>query len=65
MRRNAITAFPSPSAEPAPIVAPRDVPYPGIICVHVDATDTDRRIFNARQAIPVVRAGPTTLLYPK
>ncbi|MEG3164777.1 peptidase M61 [Sphingomonas sp. PB2P19] len=60
-----MTMFPKPFAEPVPIVSPQDVPYPGTLRVQVDATDTDRRIFNARQTIPVARAGLTTLLYPK
>jgi hypothetical protein len=42
--------------------APRDVAYPGIIALNVDATDIDRRIFRITQKIPVVRSGPLTLL---
>ena len=55
-----------PIAPPTPpIAAPQDVPYPGVMRLQVDATDIDRRIFRARQTIPVSRAGPMTLLYPK
>ena len=55
--------------QPAPaspaIEAPRDVPYTaGPIQIFVDATDTDRRIFEVRQTLPVDRAGPLTLHYP-
>ena len=55
--------------KPAPatptLVAPRDVDYPGVMRVAVDATDLDRHIFDVRQSIPVAQAGPMTLLYPK
>lgn len=55
--------------QPAPFVdtipPPRDVAYPGTMTVDVDATDTVRGIFRVRQAIPVAKAGPMTLLYPK
>jgi predicted metalloprotease with PDZ domain len=57
--------LPQPSPEPAPIASPQDVPYPGLIRLEVDATDVERRIFHARQRIPVARSGPMTLLYPK
>ncbi|GAM97584.1 PDZ domain family protein [alpha proteobacterium U9-1i] len=50
---------------PAPIAAPRDVAYPGVITLEVDATDVQRGIFSARQLIPVTQAGPMTLLYPQ
>src|SRR5258706_4344998 len=49
---------------PAGISAPRDVAYPGSIQLNVDATDTDRHIFNIRERIPV-RAGESVLLYPQ
>jgi len=65
-RRDASAAspLPRPTAEPPPIVEPRDVPYPGLIRLEVDATDTARGILSVRQTIPV-RAGCLTLLYPK
>lgn len=56
---------PQPFPDSTPIVSPSDVPYPGVIRVSVDATDLDRRIFTARQTIPVPQAGAMTLLYPK
>lgn len=58
-------ALPTPKPQPAPIRSPRDVPYPGIIELAVDATDTDRGILQARLILPVAEAGPLTLLYPK
>src|SRR5262245_8741971 len=56
---------PQPAAMPAAIAAPRDVAYPGVIRLHVDATDTERHIFRVRQTIPVAAAGPMTLLFPR
>ncbi|MFN3816990.1 M61 family metallopeptidase [Brevundimonas sp.] len=53
-----------PRALPA-IPAPAAQPYPGVIRHHVDATDTERKIIRVRQTIPVTRAGPMVLLYPK
>jgi predicted metalloprotease with PDZ domain len=59
----------SEGPQPAPanpeIAAPRDVAYPGVIRLQVDATDTDRRIFRVREIVPVSGPGPITLLYPK
>ena len=55
--------------EPVPITdsipAARDIPYPGTMTLHVDATDTERAIFRVEQTIPVAGPGPLTLLYPK
>ncbi len=47
------------------VPAPKDVPYPGVIQLHVDATDLDHRVFRVRESIPVAAPGRTTLLYPK
>ena len=44
---------------------PRDVPYPGAIALHVDATDVDHGVFRVSETIPVTRAGRVTLLFPK
>jgi predicted metalloprotease with PDZ domain len=49
----------------APIPAPRDAPYPGVISLDMDATDIDRRIVSVKQTIPVAVAGPLVLLYPE
>lgn len=43
----------------------RDIPYPGTMTIHVDATDTERGIFRVEQTIPVAEAGRMTLLYPE
>jgi len=55
---------PQPTSQPAPVPEPRDEPYCGVLRLEVDATDVVRRIYRARQIIPVV-PGPTMLLYPK
>ncbi len=49
----------------APIPAPRDVAYPGVIRLEMDATDIDRRIVSVKQTIPVTGPGPLVLLYPE
>ncbi|CAN5457710.1 M61 family metallopeptidase [soil metagenome] len=54
---------PLPMADTIP--APQDIPYPGTITLHVDATDTERGIFVAKETIPVTKAGPMTLLFTK
>ncbi len=43
----------------------RDVPWPGVISLAVDATDVTHGIFGVSETIPVTAAGPLTLLYPK
>jgi predicted metalloprotease with PDZ domain len=58
-------SLPQPSPIPNRIPASRDIPYPGTLSIHVDATDTARAIFRVRQTIPVANAGPLTLLYPE
>ena len=55
--------------QPLPIVsaipAARDIPFPGTMRLHVDATDIDQHVFRVRQSIPVVAAGRITLLMPQ
>lgn len=55
--------------EAVPIVdtipAARDVAFPGVISIVVDASDNTRGIFSISETIPVAKAGPLTLLYPK
>lgn len=51
-----------PAAVGAQIPAPRDVPYPGVIQLHVDATDVDRRVLRVKETFPVAAPGRTTLL---
>ena len=43
----------------------RDVRYPGVMTLHVDASDTLRGIFGVRQTIPVPAPGRLTLRYPQ
>lgn len=58
---------PGPRPLPMPPAVPeaKDVPYPGVMKLTVDATDLDRRIFRVKQVIPVGKAGPMVLLYPE
>jgi predicted metalloprotease with PDZ domain len=49
----------------APIPAARDVAYPGVIKLDVDATDIDRRIVSIKETIPVTGPGPMVLFYPQ
>ncbi|WP_427791931.1 M61 family metallopeptidase [Brevundimonas diminuta] len=49
----------------APIPAAKDVAYPGVIKLDVDATDIDRRLIQVRQTIPVSGPGPLVLFYPQ
>jgi len=64
MNAAAAWAEPHGAPMPPPIIAPQDTAYPGVISLEVDATDTARGIFRAREVIPV-SAGPLTLLYPE
>jgi predicted metalloprotease with PDZ domain len=59
--RSAPQPLPLPPATPAA----RDIPYPGVIRLAVDATDIERRIFRVRETVPVAKAGPMTLLYTR
>jgi predicted metalloprotease with PDZ domain len=58
----------SPAPQPAPlppaIPTPVDKPYPGMISVQVDLTDTIRGVVSVHETIPVA-SGPLTLLYPQ
>ena len=47
-------------------IAPaRDIPWPGVIKLSVDASDNTRGIFRVTETIPISTPGPLTLLYPK
>ncbi len=59
------SVMPQPLDLPAPISAPQDVPYPGVIRLQVDATDVSRHIFEVRETIPVRGGETVTLLYPQ
>lgn len=56
---------PQPLPLPPSIAAAQDVPYPGVIRLHVDATDIARHIFRFRESIPVTGGASLTLLYPQ
>lgn len=43
---------------------PRDVAWPGVLRIDVDARDIGRRIFKVKATIPA-KPGPLTLLYPQ
>ena len=62
-------AEPSPGPQPAQpspgIPSAQDTPYPGLIRLDVDASDTARRIVRVKETIPVAGPGPLTLLYPQ
>ncbi|MBS0295230.1 MAG: peptidase M61 [Proteobacteria bacterium] len=60
----------SPGPQPAPPNRPtpaaRDVPYPGVVKLSVDATDTQRRIVRIHETVPVPKgAHEMVLLYPQ
>ncbi|HVJ28847.1 MAG TPA: peptidase M61, partial [Gammaproteobacteria bacterium] len=63
----AIGGAAQPRGEPLPvaIAEPRDVAYPGVIGLDVDASDVARGIFRVRERVPVPQAGALTLLYPE
>ncbi|MGA2951034.1 MAG: peptidase M61 [Caulobacteraceae bacterium] len=58
-------SLPQPAPMPPPIEAPKDVPYPGLLKLAVDATDLGHGIFSVRERVPVAGPGPFTLLFPK
>jgi len=62
----ALAASPGPVPGPTvpQIAAPQDRPYPGVIRLSVDASDTDRRIVHVHEIVPVA-GGEVTLLYPQ
>jgi len=64
------SAFASPgpvALEPTPpIPPPRDIAYPGVLTLDVDATDTDRRIVSVHETIPLAGSdADVVLLYPE
>jgi predicted metalloprotease with PDZ domain len=56
-----------PVAQPIVDTIPpaRDVAWPGVISLSVDASDKMRGIFSVRESILLGASGPLTLLYPK
>jgi predicted metalloprotease with PDZ domain len=61
----AISQVPRSAPEPIPAIsnipAARDMPYPGTIELHVDATDVQRGLFRVTETVPVP-AGQTDLI---
>ena len=53
-----------PFVDTHPRAAPT-CPIPARCRIDVDATDTVQGIFRVKETIPVAKAGPMTLLYPK
>ena len=60
-----VMSAPQPAASTPSLPALKDIRYPGVLTLDIDATDLDRRIFWIRETIPVAKAGPLTLLYPE
>lgn len=62
-------SLPTPTPYTDPIPAARDVPYPGIMQIAVDATNSTQGIYSVTQTIPVPETQPVpgklTLLFPK
>ncbi len=63
LAQQATNSAPQPIAAAPALPALKDVAYPSVLTLNVDATDLDRRIFRIKQTIPVSKAGPLTLLY--
>lgn len=65
LAQDSANSRPQPVVTPHVIPLPADVPYPGIMELDIDASDTARGIIAVRQRIPVAKAGRLTLLYPE
>jgi predicted metalloprotease with PDZ domain len=63
--RAAPVAGPQPASPVPAVEAPKDVAFPGVIELSVDATDTDRRILAVHESVPVTTPGDLVLLYPQ
>ncbi|MFG6282623.1 peptidase M61 [Sphingomonas sp. S6] len=67
----ALAQVPAGNSAPQPvpfvdtIPEAQDTPYPGTILLNVDATNTEQGIFRVKETIPVAKAGPTALMFPK
>jgi len=55
---------PEPAPLPPPVAAPADIPYPGVLSLTVNLTNTTDGMVAVDETIPV-RAGRLTLLYPQ
>lgn len=56
-----------PQAAPVSAMLPpaRDIPYPGVLTLDIDASQPTRGVFRVRQTMPAAGPGKLTLLYPK
>lgn len=57
--------LPQPIPFEQTIAPARDVDYPGVMTLKVDATDIKRAIYRVEQTIPIAQAGRMTLLMPE
>jgi predicted metalloprotease with PDZ domain len=58
-------SMPQAAVPRRPVIEARDVPYPGVLALEVDASDTRQGIFRVRETIPVAGPGILTLRYPQ
>lgn len=60
------SAAPPALAAPLPAIPDaRDVAYPGVITLDIDATNLAQHIFAITETIPVAQPGPMTLFFPE
>ncbi len=62
---HAQNSAPTPLPLTDTIPTARDIAWPGVINLSVDASDNVRGIFRVRETIPLTAPGPLTLLYPE
>lgn len=56
---------PQPAPMPDTIPAARDVPYPGVMTLNIDATDTRHYTFSTHETLTGVTPGEMVLLFPQ
>jgi predicted metalloprotease with PDZ domain len=49
----AVNSAPQAAPLPAPVPAARDVPYPGVVRLEIDASDVTRAVYRVKQTFPV------------
>ena len=65
LAQQASTAAPALPAPLTPIPAARDVAYPGVIGLEIDATNLGQHIFSITETLPVAQSGPMVLFFPE
>jgi predicted metalloprotease with PDZ domain len=60
-----VNSAPKPAPAAPAVPEPKDVRYPGVLSLTVDATDLDRKIFWIKETVPVAKPGELILLYPQ